>query len=314
MLGGDRSACRLPMHGWLPGIASAMRGVQDDTADAEASLSTSALIFLLAMWVTRHRHRAVQQRALLVWGLWFEQGLGPEASAGIQLTSPPAELMGLCTAPGAEGGVCGCLRGFLADTAPPPSLISSPQRGLAWSLAKLFTHTVAADCPSGKAWCLRLVAAAADAQECGTEDRSCSDPLTAPHAMMVGPLGTKRRRVDEDLKMAASLNVSRSGAASSSSAWGRATGAAVCSTTQRWGESYLANMRAASLLSFANSERLYLAFDCGRFGNPGEETLVLTIWDGALQRATWLPIQVMLAGRVGFWPNLHWLRAWFVQS
>lgn len=55
----------------------------------------------------------------------------------------------------------------------------------------------------------------------------------------------------------------------------------------------MAEFRAASLLTFANSQRIYLAFDCGRFGNPAEETLVLVVWDGEQARAAWLPIQVV---------------------
>lgn len=273
--------------------AAAMKGVQDDSADAEASLSTSALIFVLALWATKHRHRALQQRALIIWGLWFEQGMGAGAAMELMPTEAPPEVRGLCEAPVVERGLCGCMTHMASDIEHSPVPTTSPQRQLVWAIARRFSHAVSTGCPSSKAWCLRLVVAAAAAQDMGVEARCCSDPLTAPHALMLGPGGAKRRRIDEDLKLAATLTVSRSGAAASSSAWGRATGAAVCSTAQRWGEAYLAQMRAASLLTFANSQRLYLAFDCGRFGNPGEETLVLVVWDGEQNRSAWLPIQAI---------------------
>lgn len=172
----------VPVGGaWFPSRhAASMRGVQDDSADAEASLSTVALIFLLGFWATKHRHRLVQRRALVVWGVWFEKALDADACDELEPVIAPDAALIMCRKEPAVGEVCPCLRGFLSGAVMAPGFASNPQRRLAWSMSELIKLAVDSECEAAKDWARELVGAAARAVEQGIEARACSDPLKAP--------------------------------------------------------------------------------------------------------------------------------------
>ena len=104
--------------------------------------------------------------------------------------------------------------------------------------------------------------------------------------------GKSKKRVDYHYKEAVCIEAKRRQLASATSAYCRAVDAACTSTSLAWDENVCADFHAAGLLTLRQIGTLWLPGDCGRFGQPAEETLVLAAWDARSDYAIPLPPQV----------------------
>lgn len=144
-------------------------------------------------------------------------------------------------------------------------------------------------CPSVSHWLERTVAIVASAVEVAIAEVMSDDPLRA--SLLDGR--QKRRRVDEDLKRAACLQVRRFGLASSTAVWARATGKLPGSSAGGLRDSCLKEYIASSHEGFVGCKGVRVVLDGARVGEPPAELLVGLVVNTHTGLAVWSPPQAL---------------------
>lgn len=207
--------------------------------------------------------------------------------------NPPAVvLQGGCAIGADASGRCSCLAAAAGRLKPQLIDAPTPQAAFVAGLCVVWAGAEAQRLAQ-VAWLRRLVVGAVQALTKGMEARGAIDPLSieVDDIVLMAPSG--KRRLDDDLQFRASTAVHRDGLAGTTGAWVRAHRLAPSSSVGNWDQKFLAQYPAAMMLTLDEAQLVDIAFDCGRFGNPAEETLVMSLWSADKQSAGWLPCQAM---------------------
>jgi hypothetical protein len=275
-----------------PSMRSAKaRGLDTAGADQEHMMSTVGLLAMLLFWSREKHLEKHKERATSVVECLLSNGCAEGFTDGVPIEEAPPACFPLCAISADANGHCQCLRLHLHNH--PTHRSWSGMRKLRARLHYLTASTIQVDsCKSIRGWYCFALQAAADAIDGSIEQWTEGDTLTVARDAVDLHSRCKRMRIDYHLRQAVSTAVQERGLASSTSAFCRANGLASAGGASNWNERTCAEFVAANLLSFPRIGSVYLGGDCGRFGRPAEENLVLMGWEHLSDLAFVGPLKV----------------------
>jgi hypothetical protein len=106
------------------------------------------------------------------------------------------------------------------------------------------------------------------------------------------PDGQKRRRIDEDLRQAMTMQMVSDGRAASAASMARAMGQVTPSRGPAWEKEAMMQYLVNGWSRFRHLSTLSICMDGSRMGCPAEETVTYLCFCPAVNASMWLPSQV----------------------
>ena len=256
--------------------SSASAGVHEDgQATQEYTVSSHGLILLMVIWHSSRRYHKDKVRGAACLELTLKTLLDPD-DVGLEFPKLSNRLR--CQKDVEASGLCTHLHEVWSSHV---QRTAAPQARIASCMLELYSQK----CDAASS-CFSDMMRAVDG---AISNKACSGEYAHDLLLALGMHGSKRRRLDEDVKAHLISTYGRAKVGSSA----QAVVTAPSSTVLRWSAEMLAGYLEAGHRSCqATSAGFSIAFDASRFGVIREETLAFAAWDSTSRLAMWLPIQV----------------------
>ena len=223
------------------------------------------------------RSMANKRRVRVVLELWLDKVLTADEVRGLQFFSWEDQDLAQCQE-GVSDGLCRCVQRVEQEITPLRVGSATPRQQLLGMLEILFKLRA---CPAVIRMLRRLVCGISHGA-CRGMERWSSDDLAG--AVLMGPSGRKRMRVDPHHKQSQLDSVASTGAASSKADLALVAG---------WMEERMRWRVAANHLAMAQPAVWSSCFDAGRVGKPSKELLLHNLFHHGVHQSVPLPPRVL---------------------
>jgi len=286
-----------PARTWLKGLRAQQDDVPEDLRPCvreATSISTGGIVLLLLGEASVAKRGSRRQRALGMLQAFFIEVLGPVAASTLLAYASVQDEAQLCRDYDAVHRQCShsaeAFKDAWAHAGPPPCQAAV----LLWNI---FSQSTA--CEAAKRRLRSIVESVTESIVAAVPELGWSSDVAHAMSHVLGPSGQKRK-LDEDFKEAVVKRSLGLGHAHSVHAWLRVSERGDSSSASRVIDESLVRYMAAVREANNNVERLSIALDGSKLGQPLEETEVYLCWNPAAKLCFVAPPQVQPTGYVYF--------------
>jgi hypothetical protein len=273
-------------HFGRPATSLKRKGAHDELAEAsdEFWVSTGGLFVLLLHFETKRRNQLDQRLTEAVAELIATMTLEDGSYDVVLLPGIDLASAALCQQLPLDSGRCACINSLSRDMDGIRGVC--PRMKVLHCMRLMFGYS---DCKSCAAWLGHVVKKSANLVDTRASEWGDFDPLVHPELLLVGPSGSKRRRLAKGFKDAVGLQAMEDKRSNTVSSMLKAVYPQMQKNCHRIVYEQLWEHKAATELAGRKLHVVHSASDGCRVGKPAREYLGVYLWFAREQLASCLP-------------------------